>query len=149
MTRICPLQPGLPPSQTRDFKDTGGTGFQETLQQTLQARQSPQQVPTGAGALGEVRPAQMPTIENGSDALVAGTGRLIDLLDAYARQLADPTKSLRQIAPLVVEIQTQAERLMAAADSEPHPEPELQTLAARSAVAAKVEVIRFQRGDYV
>jgi hypothetical protein len=91
----------------------------------------------------------MPTVENGSAGLVAGTGRLIDLLEAYAQQLADPAKSLRQIAPLVDAIQTQAERLMAAAAADPQPHPELQTLAHRSVVAAQVEVTRFQRGDYV
>lgn len=149
MTRICPLQPNLQPSQPREVKDTGGGGFQETLQKTLQARPGPPPASTGAAALGEIRPVLMPTIENSSGKLVEDTGRLIDLLDAYAQQLADPAKSLRQIAPLVAEIQTQAERLTAAAGTEPHPHPELQTLAARSAVAASVEVIRFRRGDYV
>lgn len=149
MTRILPLQPILPPAPPREIKDTGGAGFQETLQKTLQTHPSLPPASTGVGALGEVPATLMPTVENGSGGLVAGTGRLIDLLEAYAQQLADPAKSLRQIAPLVDAIQTQAERLMAAADADPQPDPELQTLALRSVVAAHVEVTRFQRGDYV
>ncbi|MDZ7597238.1 MAG: hypothetical protein U5J82_02845 [Desulfobacterales bacterium] len=67
----------------------------------------------------------------------------------YAHHLADPAKSLREIAPLVAEIQAQADRLMAAADAGLQHDADLQTLATRSAVAANVEVIRFRRGDYV
>ncbi len=150
MTRIFPLQPMLPPATPREIKDTGGAGFQETLQKTLQTHPGQQPAASsGVGALGEVPATLMPTVENDSGGLAAGTGRLIDLLEAYAQQLADPAKSLRQIAPLVDEIQTQAGRLMAAADADPQPHPELQTLARRSVVAAQVEVTRFQRGDYV
>lgn len=149
MTPISPLQPNLPPPQPREIQKTGDAGFHETLQKTLETPSSLPSAPPGAGVLGEIQSAVMPTVANDGGALVAGTGRLIDLLDAYARQLADPSKSLRQIAPLVVEIQTQAERLMAAANSGPQQDVALQTLATRSAVAANVEVIRFRRGDYV
>jgi hypothetical protein len=150
MTQISALQPNLPQSQPREIQKTETAGFQETLQKTLAARPGAPPAPRGAGALGEIQSAVMPTVENDSDVLVDRTGRLIDLLDAYARQLADPAKSLKQIAPLVAEIQTQAERLMAAAaETGLQQDAALQTLATRSAVAANVEVIRFQRGDYV
>ncbi len=149
MTQISPVQASLQPPQLRDIQKTGCTGFQETLQKSLEAGPTCPPAAPGAGALGEIQSAVMPSVENDSSALVDRTGRLIDLMDVYAHHLADPAKSLREIAPLVAEIQTQADRLMAAADAGLQHDADLQTLATRSAVAANVEVIRFRRGDYV
>ena len=47
MTRIFPLQPILPPSPPREIKDTGGAGFEETLQKTLQTHPGLPQASSG------------------------------------------------------------------------------------------------------
>ncbi|OQY12020.1 MAG: hypothetical protein B6I31_03865 [Desulfobacteraceae bacterium 4572_19] len=75
---------------------------------------------------------------------------LLELLDSYSKDLDNPNKSLRDIEPLISIIKENAEHLLADANGTIiGDEAGIKELAGQCAVAANVEYIKFQRGDYV
>lgn len=72
---------------------------------------------------------------------------LLDSLDNYAQALGDPGVSLKQLEPMAADLERRAEALEAglgAGDSEG-----LAGLAQEALTQARVEAIKFRRGDYV
>ena len=72
---------------------------------------------------------------------------LLDTLDQYSQALGDPNRTLKQMEPLVRSMQQQAESLetqLGSGDDE-----SLDGLAAQTVISAKVESMKYWRGDYV
>jgi hypothetical protein len=126
---------------------SGGTqgtdkGFGQRLALAIQDTQGG--VPAAPpNTLGEIQ-ATLPAGKNGSPAITQAEG-LLNLMDAYARQLQDPGKTLRQIAPVLNAMKNQAATLLSASQGD----VQLHAIAKQLAVTAEVETIKFHRGDYV
>ena len=73
---------------------------------------------------------------------------LIGLLDQYRSKLADPGTTLKNIDPIIKQIDLESEKLAPALDSLP-PEDELKDLMNQTLVTASLEVTKFYRGDYM
>ena len=73
---------------------------------------------------------------------------LIDLLDRYRQMLTDPSKSLKNIDPLIKEIDQQKEKLASVLDSLPDGD-NLKDLVNQALVTASLETTKFYRGDYI
>ena len=86
---------------------------------------------------------------------VAGMGvlekgdRVLNLLDEFARDLADPEKSVKDIRPLVDRLERDVVSLEAGARERAGENRELMGLVDDVAVTAKVALLKFHRGDYV
>ena len=72
---------------------------------------------------------------------------LINLLDDYRKQLADPAITLRSIEPVMKKI-TEKDQLSSLLDSLPN-EDGLKDIVNRALITASLEVIKFNRGDYI
>lgn len=73
---------------------------------------------------------------------------LLDTLDRYGRALGDPNKSLKEIEPLVRDLEGRVQRMQ----MEPavaSPDDPLAELAQQAMGQAKVAAIKFRRGDYL
>jgi hypothetical protein len=93
--------------------------------------------------------AQCPRAQSQEDGSTLGHAkRLLDILDAYQTKMVDPGVTLRDIAPLVRKIETENERLISSADSLSE-DDQLRSILNHLAIIASVEVIKFDRGDYV
>lgn len=72
---------------------------------------------------------------------------LLDSLEGYAQALGDPTRTLKDVAPLAEGLQSRADavegRLGASGQDT------LAELARQAVAQARVEVIKFHRGDYI
>lgn len=73
---------------------------------------------------------------------------LIDLLDDYRKQLADPAITLRSIEPVMKRIIEEKDQLSSLLDSMPN-EDGLKDIVNRTLITASLEVIKYNRGDYI
>jgi hypothetical protein len=74
--------------------------------------------------------------------------RLLDLLSEYQQKLANPAFTLRDISPLIDELKADNKRLVSSVNSLAEGD-DLKNILNQIIVAASVEIIKFNRGDYV
>lgn len=124
-----------------EFKDILKASVQRS-QQT----QAPVQTPTHANPSGAIR--FVPRSPGVEDTTVERLDNLLNLLEQYRDQLADPKVSLRQIEPLLNMIAKEKEQLSAALNTMPD-EDDLKDIVHRTLITTSLEVIKFNRGDYI
>ena len=76
------------------------------------------------------------------------TENFLDILEEYQRKLLDPQATLRDIHPLIQRMKTEKEALAPVLNSLP-PGNGLKDILNDALVNSEVEVIKFNRGDYV
>jgi hypothetical protein len=72
----------------------------------------------------------------------------LNLLDDYRKQLADPAITLRNIEPVMQSIIKEKDQLSSLLESLPN-EDGLKDIVNRTLITASLEVIKYNRGDYV
>ena len=75
--------------------------------------------------------------------------KIIHLLNDYARELTDPSKTLKNIEPLVESIRKEVSLIEAKTADKTHDDTELERFVKDLAVTANVAVFKFYRGDYI
>ena len=88
-------------------------------------------------------------IADTSDIVSGKTNALLEMLDAYASKLDDPDVSLKNIAPVLEEINTEAGGLLKDTQLLADADAALKKIATQTIVAAQTEYLKFQRGDYL
>lgn len=79
---------------------------------------------------------------------VERTEKILDTLDAYRMKLEDPTATMKDLQPLVERMETEKESIAATLHSLPDGDG-LKDILNRTMVDLSVEIVRFNRGDYV
>ncbi|MFZ5587822.1 MAG: hypothetical protein ACOZHQ_18040 [Thermodesulfobacteriota bacterium] len=101
-----------------------------------------------AGAVAEVTSAAPAAIGGAQPPAIWGElNGLLDSLESYAQALGNPGVSLKQLEPLAADLERRAEALeagLAAGEADG-----LSGLAQEALTQARVEAIKFRRGDYV
>jgi hypothetical protein len=129
------------PAQNDDFKNILKASVERT---------APHQVKTQSPALMQpISAIKFPPLspENKS-VTIERLDNLLNLLDNYRRQLADPQVSLRRIEPLMNTIEKEKEQLSSVLDSLAS-EDGLKDIVNRTLITASLEVIKYNRGDYI
>jgi hypothetical protein len=81
--------------------------------------------------------------------VMAQGDKILSLLDNYSGALADPTKSLKDIRPLVDSIEKEIGLIESKAENQTHDDKALDKIVKDLAVTAKVAMYKFHRGDYI
>lgn len=81
--------------------------------------------------------------------LIKQGDKLLNLLDNYARELADPNRKLKDIDPLVNRIQKEVSRIESSTSDNIYKDKELEKIIKDLAVTANVAAYKFHRGDYL
>jgi hypothetical protein len=123
--------------------------FENTLKTALENNEAQKTTAKKTDALGEIIPPSYIKIEDSSATVLNRTNTLLDLLETYSKEIEDPEKSLKDIEPLIKSIKNHAAQLIKELDETVHSDPNLRKIAEQCALAANVEYIKFQRGDYV
>jgi len=76
------------------------------------------------------------------------TENFLDILEEYQNKLLDPQATLRDIQPLIQRVETEQEALAPVLNSLP-PGDGLKDILNDALVTSSLEVIKFNRGDYV
>jgi hypothetical protein len=75
--------------------------------------------------------------------------KLLNLLDRYSGVLSDPTKSLKDIRPLVDSIEKEVGVIESETENQVYDDKALDKIVKDLAVTAKVAMYKFHRGDYI
>jgi hypothetical protein len=110
-----------------------GNGFTQILEQRLT----------------EVDPTNLQTPRGANIDILKQTDKVLDLLDDYTRELADPAKTLRDIEPLVESIKQEVGIIEGVGSDTFHNDKDLERLIKDLAVTANVAMFKFHRGDYI
>lgn len=73
---------------------------------------------------------------------------LLDILEKYRQQLADPEVTLKNIDPIMKNIMTEKENLAPILDSLPDSDG-IKDIANQTMLTASLEITKFYRGDYI
>jgi hypothetical protein len=148
MSKIIPISENPAIYPQGNVQRTSTDVFKQSLEKAMEARET-SGVPNGPKALGEIRAAAFYPINSSAENVAIQTNQLLDLLDDYARNLNNPSKSLRDMAPLMDEISINVQELLHETEKMPPNEEKLREIASSAATTAQVELIKFKRGDYV
>jgi hypothetical protein len=125
-------------------------GFQNSLEIALAHKTPGTAESEQTAALSEPQPPHnTQAVAPSVDDVVGQTDSLLDLLDAYADGLENPTTSMKDLASLVDRIKDGAQQLMISTESNPTAESGLKDIAKQAAITANAEYIKFQRGDFI
>lgn len=80
--------------------------------------------------------------------VIKNTENLLTLLDEYRQKLADPRFSLKDINPLVDRLSSENKNLAEIMGSLPEGDG-LKDIARKTLITSSLEVIRFNKGDYI
>ncbi len=133
--------------QTRQTAGDSGAAFDAVLNSALEKSASGQPGNTVSG-LEEIAAPSL-KLETMSSIVTGKTDTLIGMLEDYAGQLENPQVSLRQIEPVLSELNTKAGALMEKAKFLGDADSDLKEIATQTAVTARTEYMKFQRGDYM
>ena len=120
--------------------------FRQNLNQAMEGT-SPNLPTAPTGGLGEIQ--AMTRIEGNEATITRKTDHLLGLMDQYAEKLGNPQNTLKEIEPLLGEIQKDALELMEEAGKSGNTHTDIYKIANQSAVTAGVEYVKFSRGDYI
>lgn len=149
ITNLPEFQPAQPVRKSESGTGTPGTagGFQDALKTAMNetsgtpATQAPLGPPRAAILSRELEPATSPVLETRTEGLV-------HRMEQFSSALMDPTRSLKELAPMADALAQDADSLIRETKSSDQKSDSMQDLAKRSAVLARVEVEKFRRGDY-
>ena len=162
MNKIEPINEttlSLPVSSIKSPKDNNTDAFENALSKALGSDNSkPVEVSDkikgskmenmGVSGLREISSKDF-NIINASDIVSGETDKLLGMLDSYSSQLVNPDISLKSIAPIVEEINHNAENLLKETQNLTDSDISLKEIANQTIITAQTEYFKFQRGDYL
>ena len=123
------LQAGSKPSPTHN-KETGDKGFEKIFKSTLSE-------------------INKNTLSDTHSTLLMHGDKVLSLLGNYAQNLNNPNKTLRDIEPLIGEIEKEITFIETEATKDTYKnDEELQNLLNELALTANVNIYKFYRGDF-
>jgi len=128
-----------------------GDLFKKTFDKILSSSDETGQsslIPAVSG-LGEISSFNLKIEDATVGAVEQGTEQLLTMLEQFAKDLSDPSKSLKDIEPLIQGIKENADLLSASVKNDSESGQALKAIAEESSVLANVEYMKFMRGDYV
>jgi len=128
-----PSVPSAPTGLTKTSKREDNMSFREVLQ----------------GRIAQTTPASPARGPDSRSAFLARSEKVLGLLDDFARALADPRRSLKEMAPLVQTMEGELRGLQTATGPEEGKDQELSRLVNDVSLLAHVTLLKYQRGDFV
>jgi hypothetical protein len=99
--------------------------------------------------LDEINAATGPCAVDGKSNIIVQSEKILNLLDHYAGELADPAKTLKDIRPLVDSIEKEVSLMESETVNKVQKDEDLGRLVEDLTVTAKVAMYKFHRGDYI
>jgi len=133
---------------TKESKSSGqAQGFESLLNSALEKTQESEKG-TQTSELGEISAMDF-DIQTVSSIVTDKTDKLLSNLESYASKLDDTNVSLKDIGPVLEELNADAVSLLEETLSLGKDDQTLIDIATSTAVTAKTEYLKFQRGDYL
>lgn len=120
--------------------------FQKALDNVM-ATKAPQMQKTNM-QLGEIRTTNISPVNMSSFDVAQKSDKVLSMLENYSNDLLNPLKSLKDLEPQIKKLKENTEELMEGVMSS-NEDGTLRQHAAQCAMLASLEVMKFERGDYV
>jgi len=140
---------GFPADKAAKPSVTSQTDFNSILQGTLEAAPGAEKGIQPSAAVETLVPVQLQQVQS-PDKLthIDRIEKVLDLLDEYHRKLADPDSTLKDIHPLVKSLETENEQLKPMLNSMAEGD-QLKKILNQTLVTTSLEVIKYNKGDYI
>jgi hypothetical protein len=140
---ITDIPAGLQPGKAVPSAPAAPGGFRGILQTAIHSAAA-----EGTAAAPVAPVALRPAVAAADDAAVAQLEGFLDILEDYRRQLADPRVSLKGLEASVRQVEQGREEAASLLRRIPDGGG-LKDILNRALVTASLEIVRFQRGDYL
>ncbi len=145
--QITEVAQSLSGSNIKSTKGKYTQAFENALSKAMYKPKTESSNMESANALHEISSKDLNLI-NLSDIVSGKTDQLLEMLDAYSNKLVDPKVSLKSIAPVLDEINSNADSLLKETQSLTNSDMNLRQIATHTIITAQTEYLKFQRGDY-
>ena len=139
----------LYPDSKNEPRQVAGEKFGDILKETIGSKKletTGARPAAFANSLSAIRPTS--TVDLDRQAAIDRVENLLGLLDNFRQNLSDPRINLRQIDPIIQEMDKLKETLEPVLDSLPDDE-KLKDIVNQTLVTASLEITKFYRGDYI
>jgi len=126
-----------------------GSSFQAKLSSTAKVDDDNQFKQIFDQKLDEIHATTSPSPVDSKSDVIVQSEKILNLLDHYAGELADPARTLKDIRPLVDSIEKEVTLMESEAVNKVQNDKALDRLVKDLAVTAKVAMYKFHRGDYI
>ena len=126
-----------------------GNSFQAKLSSTAKIDDDNQFKEIFDQKLDEIHTTTSPCPVDSKSDVIVQSEKILNLLDHYAGDLADPARTLKDIRPLVDSIEKEVTLMESEAVNKVRNDKALDRLVKDLAVTAKVAMYKFHRGDYI
>ena len=143
------ISPSIIPVRYSETEKSSGMAFGEILDDFMSAPKKADTQDYGPAPIATKPDIQLNDFQHrGGDPVIEQAERLLDILGEYQRKLADPVITLREISPLIQQLETFNKGLVSELDALADGD-NLKDILNQVIIASTVEVARFNRGDYV
>ena len=126
-----------------------GNLFQAKLSSTAKIDEDNQFKQIFDQKLDEIQTTNSPCPVDSKSDVIVQSEKILNLLDHYAGELADPARTLKDIRPLVDSIEKEITLMESEAVNKVRNDKSLDRIVKDLAVTAKVAMYKFHRGDYI
>jgi len=143
------IQKSLYPEKINKNEKTQGIGFSAVLKNEVEKSSNVISGNQKMPSISSISPIQLNMLspaQNGS--IIDRVENLLNVLDEYQEKLNDPHFSLKEIDPLVKQMEKEKENLAPVLDSLVEDDG-LKDILNQALVTSSLEAIKFNRGDYI
>jgi hypothetical protein len=149
ITNTDDLVKQIAPDKTPNRQPVAKADFGEVLKETLNTSTVARQSVPPASVIEPLLPAQIQRLSAlDKKVAVERIENVLDLLDDYRRKLADPDFNLKDIHPIISAIENENQHLKPMLNSLTDGD-ELKQILNQTLITTSVEVIKFNKGDYI
>ena len=128
--------------------ETTKTAFKDLLETTMDAADTSRTIKPESATSARMTQPSFTTMPIDREEAVSRVSQFLDIMEEYSIKLSTKKCSLRDIAPLVSRIETGIEELRILSRSLPD-DDSIKEILDQSLIRSSVEVIKFNRGDYL
>ena len=140
---------GSPVDKTTKPSQNPQSDFNSILQDTVGAPTAAEKGVQSPAMVETVVPVQLQHVRSPEKpSTIDRIEKVLDLLDEYRRKLADPSTTLREIQPLVKSLETENGQLQPVLNSIVEGD-QLKEILNQTLVTTSLEVIKYNKGDYI
>ncbi len=143
------IQKNLYPDKINKNEKPQGTGFKAVLKNEVEKSSNTISQNQKMSSIGSISPIQLNMLAPTQNMpVIDRVENLLNILDEYQQKLKDPNTSLKEIDPVVKQMEKEKDSLAPVVDSLAEND-DLKEILTQALVASSLETIKFNRGDYI
>ncbi|MCP4370957.1 MAG: hypothetical protein GY797_23010 [Deltaproteobacteria bacterium] len=143
------IQKTLYPDKIKKKETPQGTGFKAVFKNEVEKSSNVISHNQKMSSISSISPIQLNMLSPAQNVpVIDRVENLLNILDEYQQKLKDPNTSLKEIDPIVRQMEKEKESLAPVLDSLAENDG-LKDILTRALVSSSLETIKFNRGDYI